>query len=271
MKLGISTYTFTWGIGVPGYDPEKKLTAYDLIDKALYYKLTTLQIADNLDISLLPLSEIDRIKRYAADKGISIEIGARGMTNEKLPKFIELASYFNSPILRFVIDEQNFEPNLDEIVQIIKNNLELIKSKKIILAIENHDRLKAQEFKYIIENSDKSYVGICLDSVNSIGAGESVTEITNLLVPYTVNLHLKDFSVRRIDHKMGFVVEGTPAGEGMLDISLLVQKIRLFDRCQSAILELWTPPLSQLEDTIKKEEDWANRSIVNLKNTKLFT
>ena len=48
-------------------------------------------------------------------------------------------------------------------------------------------------------------------------------EVTRALAPHTLNLHLKDFTVRRVSHMMGFVVEGTPAGQGMLDVPWLLR------------------------------------------------
>jgi L-ribulose-5-phosphate 3-epimerase UlaE len=67
---------------------------------------------------------------------------------------------------------------------------------------------------------------------------------------------------------MGFVVEGLPAGEGMLNIPSLLETIEKTGKCKSAILELWTPPSETLEETIRKEKEWAELSIENLKKLK---
>jgi L-ribulose-5-phosphate 3-epimerase UlaE len=64
---------------------------------------------------------------------------------------------------------------------------------------------------------------------------------------------------------MGFVVEGAPAGQGMLNIPWLLNEIGSFKRCNSAILELWTPPEEEITETIKKEEKWVLESIHFLK------
>jgi L-ribulose-5-phosphate 3-epimerase UlaE len=98
-----------------------------------------------------------------------------------------------------------------------------------------------------------------------MGAGEAVREVTEVLAPYTLNLHLKDFTVRRASHMMGFVVEGTPAGQGMLDIPWLLEEVRGHRRCESAILELWTPPESDPAKTVAKEGRWAEDSLKYLK------
>lgn len=154
---------------------------------------------------------------------------------------------------------------MEEVIAILQSLLPKLREANIVLAIENHDRFKAFEFARMVEESDKNSIGICLDSVNSMGAGEGVAEVLQTLLPYTVNLHLKDFTVKRVSHKMGFVVEGVPAGNGMLNIHWMMEEIRKTSRCQSAILELWTPPELVLDDTIAKEEQWVKESVNNLK------
>jgi L-ribulose-5-phosphate 3-epimerase UlaE len=104
-----------------------------------------------------------------------------------------------------------------------------------------------------------------------MGAGEGIAEVVRTLAPFTINLHLKEFVIRRVSHKMGFVVEGLPAGEGMLNIPNLLDAIEKTGKCKSAILELWTPPSETIEETIRKENDWAEQSIVNLKKLKTIS
>jgi L-ribulose-5-phosphate 3-epimerase UlaE len=65
---------------------------------------------------------------------------------------------------------------------------------------------------------------------------------------------------------MGIIIEGAPAGKGMLNIKELVNKLYFTNSCQSAILELWTPPEKEIEATLRKEEKWANESIEYLKS-----
>jgi hypothetical protein len=101
--------------------------------------------------------------------------------------------------------------------------------------------------------------------VNSMGIGEGLATVMENLAPFTVNLHVKDFSVKRVSHMMGFVIEGTPAGKGFLNLPLLMEVLRSYGRCRSAILELWTPPAANLLETISREEAWAGESIVYMK------
>jgi len=219
-------------------------------------------------LHFLSREELDQLLDYANNKGVSIEVGTRGMTPQNIKIYISIAKQLHSDILRIVIDGPGFEPILDEVIKILKEIVPLLKANNIRLAIENHDRFKSCEFAQMITESDPEWVGICLDSVNSMGAGEGIEEVVRTLAPYTINLHLKEFVIRRVSHKMGFVIEGLPAGKGMLNIPSLLETIEKTGKCKSAILELWTPPSETLEQTIRKENDWAELSIENLKKLK---
>ena len=265
MQPGISSYTYTWAIGVPGKEPKNPMTIFQLIEKAAELDVNVVQVADNLPLDRFSEIELLKIRNFAEDLNIKIEVGAKKMTLENLERYIEIAAFFDSPIVRFVIDGECFQPGLEEIHSIIKNVIPLLENYKIILAIENHDRFKAAEFAEMVEKADSKFVGICLDSVNSMGAGEGLETVIEKLAPLAVNLHVKEFSVKRVFHKMGFVIEGCPLGEGMLPVFELIKKVS--PRCQSAILEQWTPPEESIEKTIEKEARWAEISIKYLKDT----
>jgi len=264
MQPGISSYTYTWAIGVPGKEPKNPMTIFQLVEKAAEFGMPVVQVADNLPLDKFSETELLKIRNFADDLEVQIEVGSKKMTTENLERYIGIAAFFGSPIVRFVIDGEGFQPGLEEIHTIIKSAVPILESNNIILAIENHDRFKAAEFAEMVEKSGSQFVGICLDSVNSMGAGEGLETVIEKLAPLTVNLHVKEFSVKRVFHKMGFVIEGCPLGEGMLPVAALLEKVS--PRCQSAILEQWTPPEETIEATIEKEARWAEQSIKYLKN-----
>jgi 3-oxoisoapionate decarboxylase len=266
MIPGISSYTYTWAVGVAGTMPDEPLNAKGLIDNAVKTGVSLVQIADNLPLEALKANELDDLKEYAISKAISIEMGGRGLTPAHTIKCLEVAQKLDSPILRMVVDSPRFEPDLQTIISIIRDIVPELKSKKIRLAIENHDRLKAREFEKIIQSVGSEMVGICLDSVNSMGAGEGFETVCDILIPITFNLHVKDFVIFRASHKMGFTIEGRPAGQGMLNLPELFERVEDTGLCHSAILELWTPPAGNIEDTIKKEDEWAITSISYMKS-----
>jgi sugar phosphate isomerase/epimerase len=265
MKLGISSYSYGWSVGVPGHVPEKPIRVADLLLKAEEFAVNLVQIGDNLPLHTLSKEELDQIKKLSIEKGIDIEVGTRGFTPENIRTYLELASYFQSPILRMVTDMKGYEPSPEEIVAISKDLLPELEKRNVILAIENHDRFRAKVLASIIDTIGSEYIGICLDTVNSMGAAEGVETIVETLGSLTVNLHVKDFEIARFSHLMGFTITGTPAGQGMLNVPWLLETLKSRNRKFNAILELWTPPEADLTETIEKEQRWVEESIPYLR------
>ena len=152
------------------------------------------------------------LQRRAERDGIALEIGARGLTDEHLNRYIDLCCRFRARLLRFVIDAPGYEPTTDEVMTVLRKAIPLLHWHGIVLGLENHDRLKASEFAGIVEQVDSPNVGICLNSVNSMGSGEGLAEVVRTLAPHTVNLHIKDFGIERLPHLVGFQIDGRPTG-----------------------------------------------------------
>ena len=118
----------------------------------------------------------------------------------------------------------------------------------VVLAIENHDRFKARTLAGMLERLGSEHVGICLDTVNSFGALEGPEVVVDVLGPWTVNLHVKDFAIFRAGHLMGFTVEGRPAGQGRLDVPWLLQKLHELGRDPNAIIDPVKREVKALKD-----------------------
>lgn len=265
MHLGISSYTFSWAVGVPGHLPEHPLRLADLIDMAHGYGLSLLQIGDNLPLDKLDMAEREEALRLLKAYQVQLEVGTRGLTDKQLAKYLDIAEFFGSPILRMVIDSDDYQPGEEEIVALIRRWIPELERRRICLAIENHDRFEAKTLARIMRRCASEQVGICLDTANSLGALEGVETVTNELVPYTVNLHIKDVAIRRLPSQLGFVVTGTPAGKGGIDVRWLIEKVRHNGRMANCILEQWTPYEETIEKTMSLEKAGADESIAFLK------
>ena len=80
MQLGISTYTFTWAIGVPGYlRMAEPMDAIGLIHQAHEYGVSVVQLCDNLPLHTLSDEELIKIRDTASALKIELEIGTRGV------------------------------------------------------------------------------------------------------------------------------------------------------------------------------------------------
>ncbi|GAB2794080.1 TIM barrel protein [Rhabdobacter roseus] len=267
MDLGISTYTYPWAVGVPGYGPAQPLALPELLEIGHRLAVKRLQIGDNLPVHTLPSTSWCEAIRRAGQLGVQLELGTRRLEREHIGRYLELAAQAGSPFLRVVVDDQGYAPSRAEVVAEVRALLPQLREQKIRLGIENHDRFSAKSLQIIVESTDPDWVGICLDTSNSLGAGEGVAYLVEILAPYVINLHYKDIAIRRVAHKMGFEVAGCAPGQGLIDPRYLLSTLSKYLRCESVTLEQWPPYLGTLEATIRQEAAWAEEGIDLLKNT----
>jgi len=265
MKLGIGSYTYPWAIGLTGQYPEHPMTAGDLLAKAVQLGVRVVQICDNLPLERMSEPELARLERLAREADMQIEVGTRGIALAHLRQCLRLAERFHSPILRVVVDQGGHEPSPAEVVVTVKELLPELSAGRVCLAIENHDRFSSRTFAEIFDSIGSDYVGLCLDTVNSFGALEGPEAVVERLAQYAVNLHVKDFVIRRAPTRLGFTVEGAPAGQGRLNLPWLLDCLRAQGRVQSAILEQWTPFGESVGATIAREDAWAAASVTCLR------
>lgn len=238
-----------------------RMSLPDLLHFAHAHEVERVQVGDNCPLHLLPPAEMDHLAQLALELGIQIEVGTRRLQVEQMKQYLDIARRFRSPFLRVVIDDQGYQPGVEQVCAIIRELLPAFQDAGVILAIENHDRLPARVLREVIGDTDPTWVGICLDTANSLGANEGIQTVLETLAPYTVNLHFKDIRIRRWPHLMGFRVEGCPAGKGLLDGPDLIAALKKHSRCQSVTLELWSSPLSSEAETLQQEHNWVLESI----------
>ena len=265
MKLGISSYTYSWAVGIPGHLPERLVRPVDLLEKASALGVRVVQIADNMPLHLLPAAELEMIAEHAQDLGLDIELGTRGISPAHLHTYLHLARQLKSSILRVIVDTAESHPTRAEIVRTITSFCAEFEQSGVVLAIENHDRFTAQTLASIVKQINSDYVGVCLDTVNSFGALEGPDVVVSTLGPKVANLHIKDFEVFRASHQMGFLIEGRPAGQGQLNVPWLLETLHSFGQDPNAIVELWTPPARTLNETVAREDAWAAESVLYLR------
>jgi 3-oxoisoapionate decarboxylase len=266
MKLGVSTWAYTWSFGWAGKVPSHPMDAFTLVETAARLGARVVQIADNLPLDALPPAERARLKALADSLNIAIEVGTYGIADEKIETYIGIAREFGSPILRTVtgIDKHKSQP--DELIARLRRLLGRLEKAKVILAIENHDLFTAEALAAIVATIDSPCVGICMDTSNSFGALEDPDRVTDVLGPLAVNVHLKDITIERLpDTDLGFYVVGAEPGVGRLNIDLLVKRLREFGRDPNVIIEQWVPPEATIDETAAKEQAWAERGFRRLR------
>ena len=236
-----------------------------LLAFARRHEVAVVQLGDNLPVHQFSDDRLSTFIAQAHHAGVLVELGARGLTDAHLQRYLHLCAACRCRLLRFVVDQGSYAPPVRDLRALLRNAAPALEAAGVTLAIENHDRFPARVLRTLVDELGSPHVGICLDTANSLGAGEGLEFVADLLAPVTVNLHVKDVTIARLPHQMGFTIEGRPLGEGMLPIQKAIDRVSRGGRCESAILEAWTSPAGDLDATIRAEATSAARGIETLK------
>jgi sugar phosphate isomerase/epimerase len=264
MQLGIASWSVPWSIGVPEYPrPRRPLDAFGLLEKAAETNVAVVQFADNLPLHELPETELDRLREAACARGLTLEVGTRGLNPEHLERYVAIAHRIGARVLRTVLSGSLCGPD-----QMAKAEAELrqvlpeLERQGVTLALENNEAFSAAEFASVIRRIASPHVGICLDTANSLGRPELLETVVEHLADLAVVLHAKDYDIRRVDTRMGFSVVGKPAGDGRVDFGWVLAELRRRGRTGiSVIVEHWPPFAGTIEETVRIEEEWLSTSV----------
>jgi sugar phosphate isomerase/epimerase len=267
MRIGISSWTYPWAVGVPGYPASPSgITCHQLLAKAIALGVGVLQIGDNLPLEALLPHEIASLRVQAAAAGIALEASTRGVEPAHLRRLLRIAQLLDARLLRSLTHTNDSRPGLVQIESWLREVLPDFESAGVSIGLENYERHTAKELASLVERIGSPSLGVCLDTVNSLGILETPSQVVEVLAPWVINIHVKDFSIDRIDTMLGYAVRGCPAGEGRLDLPSLLESIDRYGRRPNLILEQWPPFTNSVQNTIELEDDWANRGVRFLKS-----
>lgn len=270
MKLGISSYSLMWSIGFKGVNPafpqaearpSRPLSALELLEVARGLGLNLVQSGSNLDLTQLPLPYLDRFLITAARHGIEIELGTRGLDRETIETQARLAVRCGARLIRaFPELAGRGLASGAEIVDALPPLLPLLERYDLRLGIEN-GRVPAAELARALEKSGSSRVGVVLDTADSLAVAEGWRDVAERLAPHVICLRYKDFNIRPAWHNMGFICEGAPAGQGMLDADWLFKTLEQSAHPFHVILEQWPVEQQTVDATAALERAWLREGI----------
>jgi 3-oxoisoapionate decarboxylase len=119
----------------------------------------------------------------------------------------------------------------EEYPEFVKRAAEMLKraepvAKKhgVKLAVENHKDFRTDELIDLLKRIASEFVGVCVDTGNSIALLEDAQSTVETLAPFVLTVHLKDMGVEEAPD--GFRLSEVPLGEGVLDLKAIVGALR---------------------------------------------
>lgn len=266
MKLGIGSYTYSWAMGVPGFgDGRPCISIEDILNRAVSKGCPVVQICDNAFPDRLAREERHLLGARAEALGLTMQMGTRGVTPDQLRHFLDVATETKANLVRSMLPQTGPGSELPDAIAMLREAMPAYEEAGVLLSLENHDRHTCRELRELLERVGSGHLGICLDTVNSFGASEDSKRVAEMLLPVANCLHIKDYTIERVGTKMGFTVLGTPAGSGALEIPDLLTAFAGRPEEYAVILELWTPYINSVAETVELEFRWAEKSLEYLR------
>lgn len=260
--IGISSYSYPRAIKAAEMGLIKPITPLVLAERAVRFGVNILQICDNLPLSACNANELEELKTYCSENGISIEPGTRGINPELIEVYTEIGSKLQARILRTILPSGYTAKQM--IMELMKLQ-PLLEHANIMLAIENYEKYSLADYREILYALPERYYGLCLDTANNLGRGEIPEQYVSDLGTRICCVHIKDVAATRLPSTNGFVIEGVPAGCGIVNIPGILADISRRACNYTVILEQWPPEKETLEETVEAETLSAEQGIRYLK------
>ena len=228
IKTGIGSYAFRYAVGFGGFRPDVPMDVYKFLDEVGELGLLRCQVCENLPILHYSDPEFKKIKEYADERGIVIELGFRNLTEENLSRYMGIAEILQSPFLRVVLNEEGNpretarnEEVIANSVKIIRKWLPVLKSRGITLGVENYFDHSNSRLIRMIEEIESPLVRLIFDTNNCFGFLVEPEQAFQEAAPYTVEIHLKDYKILKVE--AGYFITGTVLGEGWLNSKAIIE------------------------------------------------
>src|SRR5208282_1510938 len=145
MKLGISSYTFPWAIGLPDATPDHPLKPLQLLEKAQALGVGLVQFGPNMRLDRLPERDLREVVKQADSWKIDLEVATEGIDPGRLREQIKFAKRIDAILLKTTPEHPVGQiPMQTEIGNCLRAIVKDLAEEKISLAIDN-SRIPAQE------------------------------------------------------------------------------------------------------------------------------
>lgn len=246
IKLGFDSYSiraFNW-------------KAIQLLDYSAALKLDTIQLSSLDDYESLEPDHLRKVKDHAARLTIEIEAGTgcicpssksynrqrQGDPVEYISKGLKVAHAVGSRSMRCFLgssadrhDPTPIEAHMENTIRLFKSVRSLALELGVKIGLENHSGdMQAREVRTVIEEAGKDFVGACLDTGNPMWVVEDPLVTLEVLHPYVVTTHIRDFAVW--EHPRGAAAQWVALGDGSIDFVRFTREYRKL--CPRACMQL---------------------------------
>jgi len=145
----------------------------------------------------------------------------------ELVKHLGIAARLGCKVMRIVGGSRRSRPKSWSVHQrqlgrMLREILDGAQQHGVVLALENHIDLLADEMVDLIAGIDSPWLGVCLDTGNNLRMIEDPVAVAEKLAPFTRATHIKDLTAYRGDPRDFRFWPSVPLGDGIIDLEAIL-------------------------------------------------
>ena len=244
MKLAIDSYCYHryFGEVYPGLqtDPGRRMTVWDFLKRARKHGVQGV----SLESCYLPSFEDDfllRLRDTLDDHGLErvwawghpngLHSGTNRAAARDLVRHLAYARKIGAGVMRIVGGSWRTRPSSwavhrRRLLPMLKGLVGEAQEHGVVLAIENHVDMLADQLVDLVTAVDSPWLRVCLDTGNNLRLFEDPLVVAGRLAPWTRATHIKDIGTLAGDPKTFGFWPSVPLGDGLVDIEKVVGFLR---------------------------------------------
>jgi sugar phosphate isomerase/epimerase len=244
MKPAIDSYCYHryFGEAYAGLQPDagRRMTVWDFLKRARKFGVAGVSLEScfmpSFDDDFLgrlrdTLDEYGMERVWAWGHPEGLRSGADRAAAADLARHVAYAARIGARVMRIVGGNRRTRPDSwavhkRRLVPLLKKVLPKAEAHGIVLAIENHIDLLADEIVDLVGGMGSPWLGICLDTGNNLRLHEDPVAVAEKLAPLTRATHIKDIFVQRGDPNDFAFWPSVPLGEGLVDLAKVLSFLK---------------------------------------------
>jgi sugar phosphate isomerase/epimerase len=180
MAIGLSTYAFFWRSSDAAPRP---LSLVAMLDETARLGASVLQICDYPAIESMSPTQLRSLRSYAADQGVTLELGTRGISLAHLDRYRELAALLGVSFVRSMLHTADHKPSPAEAISRLEQTMPRYRDQGLTLGLETYEQVPTKDLLTMVRAVSSPSLGVCLDPGNCVARLEMPTYVIGQVAP----------------------------------------------------------------------------------------
>jgi sugar phosphate isomerase/epimerase len=238
MKIAIDSYCYhrQFGDAYPWQPPAtRRMTIWDFIKRAKQLgvagvSLESCYLPTAKDFlaklrDVLDAAGLERVWAWGHPEGL--RSGTDRDAESDLVRHLAISRSLGASVMRIVGGSRRSRPkswptHRRQLAKLLRRLVTVAEEHGVVMAIENHIDMLADEMVELITAIDSPCLGVCLDTGNNLRMFEDPVVVAEKLAPFARATHIKDLTAHRGNPRDFHFWPSVPLGEGIIDLPTIL-------------------------------------------------